>query len=73
MEPILIGNPQRLEYRFLFNAPYNEENTLAALDFIDEWVKQHGWQVKKEKRREIPEHGYFEIRTKLCQLITKDI
>ena len=72
MQPILIANPARMEYKFLFNAPYNEENTLAALDYIEEWIARHGWQIKKEKRRDIPDHGYFEIRTKLCPLNTKN-
>jgi hypothetical protein len=67
IEPIVISNPLQYYYKFLFNGKLDEQNTNDALDFINTWLEEHGWAIKSERRRDIAEHGYFEISVKIMK------
>lgn len=57
IEPYAILNPMGKYYKFLFHS----QDFASALEFVKKWASQHGWNIKRQRQREMPKHGLIEI------------
>jgi hypothetical protein len=62
-EPFVITNPSRKFYKFLFRVRLDEETAEMANSFVDNWLADKGWSIKRQKIVNLPLQGMFQIRT----------
>lgn len=54
-------NPADHRYKFLFKGVFDEVNLQNGLEFVRGWAADKGKGVSKQKQRNIPQQGMFEI------------
>ncbi len=62
IEPYSIMNPTRKLYKFLYQESLDECTSESANRYINLWLAEKGWTIKRQKQYAIPEHNMFEIR-----------